>query len=195
MKELVIASNNHNKIREIKTILAPYHIDVYSLNDLKIDIEPEETGTTFQENAYIKAKAIYDYIKKPVLSDDSGLEVIALDNAPGVYTARYAGPQRDDNDNIDLLLKNMEGIADRRARFVGAMCLIVDEDHIYEVEEYWHGEILHERLGTKGFGYNPIFYVPELEMSVGQMDDEVKNVYSHRAKALHKIIDIIEGGV
>lgn len=195
MKELVIASNNHNKIREIKTMLAPYDIDVYALNDLNIDIDPEETGETFQENAYIKAKEIYDYIKKPVLSDDSGLEVMALDKAPGVYTARYAGPQRDDNDNIDLLLKNMEGITDRKARFVGAMCLIVDEDHVYEVEEYWDGEILHERLGTKGFGYNPIFYVPELEMSVGQMDDDVKNTHSHRAKALRKIIDIIEGGV
>lgn len=195
MKELVIASNNHNKIREIKAMLAPYNIDVYSLNDLNIDIDPEETGTTFKENAYIKAKEIYDYIKKPVLSDDSGLEVIALDNAPGVYTARYAGAQRNDDDNIDLLLKNMEGISDRRARFVAAMCLIVDDEHVYQVEEYWDGVILHKRLGNKGFGYNPIFYVPELEMSVGQMEDHLKNTYSHRSKALSKIITIIEGGI
>lgn len=192
MKELVIASNNYNKVREIKAMLAEYDVKVYSLNDLKIDIDPEETGSTFQENAYIKAKEIYDYIQKPVLSDDSGLEVFALNNEPGIYSARYAGLQKDDDDNIALLLKNMEGITKREARFVGAMCLIVDEDHTYEFEEYWNGEILTERLGTNGFGYNPIFYVPELKKSVAQLNDDEKNTYSHRAKVLHRLIDVIK---
>lgn len=191
IKELVVASNNQKKIKEIKAILKDYDIKVYSLADLNIDIDVEEDQDTFIGNAYKKAKEIYDIIQKPVLSDDSGLEVQALNNEPGIYSARYAGENKNDEDNIDKVLNKMQDITNRKARFVCAMALIIDLEHQYQVEEYLQGEILEQRQGSSGFGYDPIFYANELKESLGNVEADEKNKISHRAKSLNKISTII----
>ncbi|MDH6603023.1 XTP/dITP diphosphohydrolase [Bacilli bacterium PM5-9] len=192
MNKLIVASNNLNKIKEIKKILEPLNIDVSSLSDVNIDIDVEETGSTFKENAYIKAKEIYDLIKLPVLSDDSGLEVISLNNEPGIYSARYAGEHKNDEDNIDKLLENVKGVNNRDARFVCAMALIIDNDTEYIVEGYLDGEIIDERKGNNGFGYDPIFYLKDLDMTLAEIDAKKKNEISHRSNALKQIYDIIK---
>ncbi|MDF9867411.1 XTP/dITP diphosphohydrolase [Bacilli bacterium PM5-3] len=192
MNKLIVASNNLNKIKEIKKILEPLNIDVLSLSDVNIDIDVEETGSTFKENAYIKAKEIYDLIKLPVLSDDSGLEVISLNNEPGIYSARYAGEHKNDEDNIDKLLENVKGVNNRDARFVCAMTLIIDNDTEYIVEGYLDGEIIDERKGNNGFGYDPIFYLKDLDMTLAEIDAKKKNEISHRSNALKQIYDIIK---
>ena len=192
MNKLIVASNNKNKIKEIKAILKPFTIEVLSLADVNIDIDVEETGATFKENAYLKAKEIYDLIKTPVLSDDSGLEVVALNNEPGIYSARYAGAQKNDEANIDKLLLNIKDKTNRQARFVCAMALIIDDEHEYIVERYLDGEIVAERRGTNGFGYDPIFFVKELNMTLAQVESEQKNLISHRSKALREIYKIVE---
>lgn len=191
IEELVIASNNQKKIKEIKAILKDYQIKVYSLEDLNIDIDVEENQDTFIGNAYKKAKEIYDLVKKPVLSDDSGLEIASLNNEPGIYSARYAGLDKNDEDNIDKVLFKMKDIKERQARFVCAMALIIDLEHQYQVEEYLQGEILSKREGSNGFGYDPIFYAYEVNESLGNVSAELKNKISHRAKALNKISNII----
>ena len=192
MKKLIIASNNNGKIKEIKDLLAHLDIEVLSLADANIDIDVEETGVTFKENAYIKAKEIYDLVKIPVLSDDSGLEVAGLNNEPGIYSARYAGPEKDNEKNIDLLIKNVSNLEDRSARFVTAMALIISDEEEHVVESYLEGEIITERRGTNGFGYNPIFYVPEYKRTLGEIEDELRNKITHRSKALRLILKYIE---
>jgi len=192
MNKLIVASNNNGKIKEIKAMLAPLNIEVLSLEDAGIDIDVEETGITFKENAYIKAKEIYDLIKIPVLSDDSGLEVEALDNEPGVYSARYAGPQKNDEDNIDKLLENIKDKENRKGRFICAMVLIIDDNTEYIVEDYLEGKIINERRGNNGFGYDPVFYVEELGKTTAQLGPETKNKISHRAKALNQVVNIIK---
>lgn len=191
INELVVASNNQNKIKEIKAMLQDLPIKVYSLADLNIDIEVEETGTSFEENAQIKAQAIYDVVNKPVLSDDSGLEIKALNNEPGVYSARYAGPKKDDNDNIDKVLSLLSDKTDRQAQFVCAMCLISAND-IKCVRGISKGHILNERVGHNGFGYDPIFYSEVLNKSFGLASAQEKNEVSHRNDALKQIVSYLK---
>lgn len=191
IKELVVASNNQNKIKEIKELLADLNIKVYSLKDLDIDIDVEETGSTFEENALLKAQAIYDLINKPVLSDDSGLEVLALDNEPGIYSARYAGPKKDDNDNIDKVLSLLGNEINRQAQFVCAMCL-VSSNGSKCVRGISKGSILKQREGSSGFGYDPIFYSDALNKSFGLATPEEKNKVSHRHDALMQIVEYLK---
>ncbi|MEG0686566.1 MAG: XTP/dITP diphosphatase [Erysipelotrichales bacterium] len=191
MEKLIVASNNKNKIKEIKAILADYNIEVLSLEDINIDIDVEETGTTFKENAYIKAKTIFDLVKIPVIGDDSGLEVEALDNEPGIFSARYAGLHKSDSDNVDKLIKNMDGVENKKARFVCSMALVISEDEEYIVEDYLYGEIIGERRGENGFGYDPIFYLKDLDKTNAQLSADHKNSISHRAKALKQIEKIV----
>jgi len=191
-EKLVVASNNQKKIKEMKAILEPMGVQVFSLKDLNIDVDPEETGTSFIENAFIKANEIYDLVQVPVIADDSGLEVHALDNAPGIYSARYAGEHKNDDDNMDKLLENMKDKEDKRAWFVCAIALVIDSRKKYAVEECLAGEIVDQRQGDNGFGYDPIFYLPEYGKTTAQLDPDFKNQISHRAKALHKIEAIIK---
>lgn len=180
--KLIVASNNKKKIIEMSRILKSLDIEVMSLKEAGIDIEIEETGTTFSENAYIKAKAIYDMTKRPCIADDSGLEVDYLKGAPGVYTARYAGEHATDQENIDKLLGTMEGVKDRGAQFVSAICCVINDEESIATVGSCEGTIGYEMRGENGFGYDPIFMVGD--RSFAQLSEEEKDAISHRGKAM-----------
>ena len=186
--ELVIASNNRHKVREITDILAGKFDRIYSLSELNIHVDPEETAPDFLGNATIKANAIAAYTDKAVVADDSGLMVEALHGAPGVFSARYAGEPCSDDKNNQKLLSEMQGVTDRRAKFVTTMVLrFPDGEKIVGVGEV-KGEILLEKKGENGFGYDPLFYSFELEKSFGEATEQEKNSVSHRSRALKEIL-------
>lgn len=187
-KRIILASGNKHKIGEIAAMLPYYEIVGYK--DF-IDCEIEETGETFYENALIKAKTVAETLKMPALADDSGICVDALNGAPGVYSARYAGDGNDEHNN-DLLLKNMEGKTDRKAKFVCCMVYCSEKGDILSAFGEVKGEILTERQGKNGFGYDPIFYSYELAKPMGIATPEEKNSVSHRHRALAEIIKKIE---
>ncbi len=189
MKEIVIATKNEHKIIEMKKMLEPLGYKVLTLFDFDEFPEIIEDGKTFKANAFKKAKELSDYLNKIVLADDSGLEVIALNNEPGVYSARYAGDTRNYEKNNELLLKNLKGKSDRSARFVTSMCLYHPNNDPVFFEDYLYGEISEKHAGSNGFGYDPIFYVPELNKNLAEISLEEKNKISHRGKCLLKLIN------
>ncbi len=192
MKEIVIASKNEHKIVEISNILTPLGYKVLSLFDFDDFPEIIEDGDSFKENALIKAKTLALHLNKTVIADDSGLEVFALNNEPGIYSARYAGINKSYSDNNELLLKNLENISNRKARFVTSMCVYyMDKDPIF-VEDYLYGEISREYVGDNGFGYDPIFYVPHLNKNLAELSLEEKNKISHRALCLKQLIKYLK---
>lgn len=186
--KLIIASNNKGKIREYKQLLEPFGYDVVSQREAGIDIEVEETGTTFAENSALKARAIYEIEKCAVLADDSGLVVDALGGEPGVYSARYGGCDND-ADRVALILKKMSGVKDedRSAHFVCTIHFIKANGEEIAVEGRVYGKIGCEPLGENGFGYDPIFMYEG--KSFAQVSAEVKNSVSHRANALKALIE------
>ena len=186
-----VATNNQKKLKEIQRILDSFGITAKTLKELNIDIEIEENGTTFEENAVIKAKAIAEIANLPTISDDSGLEVDALNGAPGVYTARFAGEHATDDENIDTLLSELEGVetAERTARFVSAVCLYMPDGRHTVCRGTCEGWIGWERIGDGGFGYDPIFMVGETSYS--EMSAEEKDAISHRGSALRQLKDKI----
>lgn len=186
MEELVIATNNQHKVEEIRRALGN-KIKLISLKDLGCREEIPEDGTTLKENAYQKAKYIWDKYKKNCFADDTGLMVEALGGAPGVYSARYAGEHCSFDDNIDLLLENMEGKTNRNAYFATVICLIQDGEPVY-FEGQCEGCILTERYGRGGFGYDPIFMPKGYGESFAEISMEEKNKISHRGKATEKLI-------
>lgn len=186
MEELVIATNNQHKVEEIRRALGN-KIKLISLKDLGCREEIPEDGTTLKENAYQKAKYIWDKYNKNCFADDTGLMVEALDGAPGVYSARYAGEHCSFDDNIDLLLENMEGKTNRNACFATVICLIQDGEPVY-FEGKCEGCILTERYGRGGFGYDPIFMPKGYGESFAEISMEEKNKISHRGKATEKLI-------
>lgn len=186
MEELVIATNNQHKVEEIRRALGD-KIKLISLKDLGCREEIPEDGTTLKENAYQKAKYIWDKYNKNCFADDTGLMVEALDGAPGVYSARYAGEHCSFDDNIDLLLENMEGKTNRNAYFATVICLIQDSEPVY-FEGKCEGCILTERYGRGGFGYDPIFMPKGYGESFAEISMEEKNKISHRGKATEKLI-------
>ncbi|MBQ8408162.1 MAG: XTP/dITP diphosphatase [Clostridia bacterium] len=186
--KIVLASRNKKKISELQTLLSQCigGVEILSLDDVGIYGEIEENGVTFEENALIKARvaATSGYIG---VGDDSGLEVDALGGAPGVYSARYAGDHGDDEANNDLLLKNLEDKADRSARFVCCIACVFPEGYGYEpivVRGNVEGEILKERQGEGGFGYDPLFYFPQFGKTLAEVTPEEKNSVSHRGNAI-----------
>jgi XTP/dITP diphosphohydrolase len=181
MKRILVASNNKGKIAEIKQILSDW--EVYSLADTGISIDVEETGSTFEENALIKAKAVFEASGLACISDDSGLMVNALDGAPGVYSARYSGHEHDDKANNALLLKNLEGKADRSAKFVSCVVYYDGKRTVVGRGEV-KGHILTKESGSSGFGYDPLFYCDEIGKSFGMASAQEKNAVSHRSRAL-----------
>ena len=187
-KRIIVASANRNKIREIASMLDGY--EAVSYKDF-FDEEIEETGETFYENALIKAKTVAERLNAPALADDSGLCVDALSGAPGVFSARYAGTGIDE-DNIDLLLKNMAGVKNRAAKFVCCMVYVAKNGDVLSSVGEVKGEILFEKQGKNGFGYDPIFYSYELKKSMGLASDKEKNSVSHRSRALKEIVKKIE---
>ena len=189
--DLVIASNNKNKIVEIKMILGDTFDNIYSLREKNINIDVEETGTTFKENAYIKASEIYKIVGCPVLADDSGICVDALGGAPGVYSARYSGEPCDNERNNDKLLNALANETNRNAYYECMMCLYFAPDDIVYAEGKTYGTILHERRGTGGFGYDPIFLSDDLNKTLAEIELDEKNKISHRARALATLKDIL----
>jgi XTP/dITP diphosphohydrolase len=188
--KIILASNNKNKLREFRNILEPLGYEVLSQSEAGVDIEAEETGTTFEENAAIKAKAAYDLTKLPVIADDSGLMVDALDGRPGVYSARYA----EEGKRCTKLLGEMEGIPDekRTAKFVCAIHYIDENGQSFGVTGTCEGKIGYGKRGTNGFGYDPIFMYGD--KSFAELSAEEKNKVSHRAMALAEFEKIIKNG-
>ncbi len=185
---VVVASNNEHKIREIKEILDEFEIKKAS--DVISDFEVEETGNSFCENAYLKAKALSKYTNDIVLADDSGLEVFALNNEPGIFSARYAG-SGNDKENLEKLLKNLQKIDDKRARFVCCMAAIAG-DKVIQKEGYVYGRIIDKPIGDNGFGYDPVFVPEGCDETFAQMPAKLKNSLSHRKAALFKIKRALE---
>lgn len=192
MRKLILATNNKNKVNEIKKILKNFNLEILTLKDLSIDIDVEENGTSFAENALIKAKAIaqillkMNYGKFLVMADDSGLEVDYLNGAPGIYSARYSGIHGDDKSNNEKLLKELEGVPfeKRSARFKCSIAIISESGENKVVSGAAEGFILDKPAGKSGFGYDPLFYYPEFKKTFAELTSEEKNEISHRAKAL-----------
>jgi XTP/dITP diphosphohydrolase len=192
MKDLIIASNNEGKIKEYKEILEKYGYNVLSQKESGINIEVDETGTTFEENAHLKAHAIYELTHKNVISDDSGLEIEALNNEPGIYSARYKGIETSDERN-DYILNALKDETNRKAKFNCVICFIDEKGHEELFKGIWNGEIAYEKKGTNGFGYDPIFISEDSDgKTTASMPIEFKEKYSHRAKATNLLVNYIE---
>ncbi len=183
---LVLASNNAGKLREFKEILAPLDITVVPQSAVGADFEVNETGDTFEENAYLKASSVVSFSHFPVVADDSGLCVDALDGAPGVHTARFGGGKDwTDEQKYEYLLEKMQGVTDRGARFVSAICCILPGGRILRTRGECPGRILTAPMkGECGFGYDPVFCPEGYEQSFAVLGEDVKNRISHRARAL-----------
>ncbi len=190
--ELLVATNNAHKLKEIRQILSPFHITVYGMKDLNIDIgEVEENGSTYYENALIKAKALQKVTKMPVISDDTGLEIKSMDNRPGLYTARFASELGGHEEAFKEIFKEIKG-KDRSARFICDVVLVNVEDKPLLFEGIAEGKIDIEKEGQGGFGYDPIFIENSLGKTYASMSQEEKNAVSHRGKALKKLITYLK---
>lgn len=185
---LILATHNEHKANEIKAILSPLGVNVLSLNDLNYYQEIEETGSTLEENARIKALTIAKQTDSWVLADDSGLEVEALQGAPGVYSARFAGEPADSTRNIDLLLKRLDGSENRLAQFRTVLVLARNKEMMAQFEGIVKGLITKELSGSDGFGYDPVFQPLGFEQTFAEMPADMKNRVSHRAKALEQLV-------
>ena len=192
--KIVLATNNKHKIEEIKDILSDSRLEILTLNDFKDFPKIEETGKTLEENAILKAKAIYQFTQVISFADDSGLEVDALDGAPGVLSSRFAGQHCSYKDNNMKLLSLMKNIPPekRGATFVCVVAIAKDVDNIKTVRGEVRGIITTEEKGESGFGYDPLFYLPELDKTFAQLSFEEKNKKSHRAFAFRKAKELIE---
>ncbi len=190
--EWVAATNNQNKLAEMQRILDGFGYQVLSLAEVGIDVDVEETGTTFAENALLKAREICKLASKPTIADDSGLCVDALQGAPGVYSARYAGAHGDDKANNQKLLAEMEDIPTERrgGQFVSAIAVVWPNGTEKVFEGTCAGVIGLEEKGSNGFGYDPLFYVGE--KTYAEMTDDEKDAISHRAKALQKLKEYLK---
>ncbi len=185
-QKLILATNNRNKVAELNHLLGDA-FEILTLKDIGFDEEIQETGATLHENAQIKSSLIFDRYGLPTLSDDSGLFVAALDGAPGVFSARYAGPNASDQENIDLLLQSLKGKEHRSASFKTVLSFQINRtQHFFEGAV--HGTILESPRGTFGFGYDPVFMPLGGERSFAEMDKEAKNQWSHRSIALRNFI-------
>ena len=194
MNEIIIATRNPGKVKEFEHIFSKYPVSIKSLLDFPDLEDIEETGKTFEDNALLKARSIANSRQTVVLADDSGLEVDALEGRPGVYSARYAGPGRDDMANIEKLLAEMSGVgkSDRTARFVCALAMVTPSGDEYVVRGTCPGIITESCAGTEGFGYDPVFFLPELGVTMAQIPKSQKNVLSHRSNAFAKLEKILE---
>ncbi|WP_449355643.1 XTP/dITP diphosphatase [Virgibacillus natechei] len=195
MKQIIIATKNSGKATEFKDFFAVYGIEAISLLDLLEDIpDVEETGTTYEENALLKAEAISSRLSKPVLADDSGLMVDALNGKPGVYSARYAGEEKDDQANIDKLLDELKTVpvAKRTARFVCVLAIAVPDEEPVIRKGYCEGSIAFSEEGENGFGYDPIFIPKNYIKTMAQLPKDVKNNISHRKNAIARLEELIK---
>jgi XTP/dITP diphosphohydrolase len=186
MMKIVFATGNPNKVKEVNEVL-PAHLSIIGLKEIGCREDLPETSPTLEGNALQKARYVFDNFQKDCFSEDTGLEVDALDGAPGVYTARYAGEDCNPDNNIDLLLKNLEGNPNRKARFRTVIALILKGEE-FLFEGIAEGEIASHRKGQGGFGYDPVFIPAGYEDSFAEMPSSVKNKISHRGKAVQKLV-------
>ena len=189
--KIVLASQNPGKIKEFKEILSRFGFEVLSLKDIDFHDEIIEDGTTFEENAVIKAKTIYNVVKIPVIADDSGICVKHLGGAPGIYSARYGGVETDLDRNL-LLLKNMEGVTERDAYFHCSLVLYLADNKYVHFKGIVEGVIDHELKGDNGFGYDVLFIPNGYSQTFGILSEEIKNKISHRARAIKQLVEYLE---
>lgn len=200
MKKFILASNNKHKIKEIKEILKDFDLDILSLDEAGIDIDVKEDGKTFEENSFKKANEIREYLLSRsysdfiVMADDSGLEVDYLNGEPGIYSARYAGEHGNDSRNNEKLLDKLSGVKreDRKANFVCVIVAVTDKGEKIVSEGKSHGLILEDLSGSEGFGYDPLFFVPEYNKTFAEMTPDEKNAISHRGRALDMLKDSLK---
>lgn len=185
--KLIVATHNPGKVKELEAMLTPLGFEVESLLDYPDAPETDETGSTFEENAALKAVKAASYFGHAVLADDSGLEVNALDGAPGIYSARFAGPEKSDEANNALLLEKLDGATDRSARFVCALCLAKPDGETLTVRGTLEGTIGYAPHGENGFGYDPLFIVPSLHKTAAELERDEKAAVSHRGQALRQL--------
>lgn len=196
MIKMLVATNNKHKLEEIRDILKKINIEVISLQDAGIDIDVEETGETFIENSLIKARELRKHTTLPVIADDSGLEVFALNGQPGVKSARYSGVEGEEKDrkNNEKLLKNLKNIPDnqRGARFCSVISVIFPNGTEITAEGFIYGKIGYEEKGKNGFGYDPLFVIDNYNVTMAEIDSDLKNKISHRANALKSLVEKLE---
>lgn len=192
--KLVLASKNEKKLREMQEILGHMGVEVCLQSQVGVDVDVEETGTTFEENSLLKAKAVMEASGMPAIADDSGLCVDALGGAPGVYSARYGGPGLDDVGRYRLLLENLKG-QPRSARFVSVITCCFPDGSVITARGECPGTIAFAPMGEGGFGYDPVFFLPERKKTFAQLTPEEKNEISHRGQALRKFQKALEAYV
>lgn len=188
MKQVVIATKNKGKAKDFEALFGPFGYEVVTMFEVAPDVEIEETGTTFEENAILKAETLANMLGQIVIADDSGLAIDALNGEPGVYSARYAG-DHDDEANMVKVLENMKDVPEeqRTARFCCALAIAGPNMETKTVFGTCEGVIAYEKKGTNGFGYDPIFYVPALEKHMAELSAEEKGAISHRGNAIRKL--------
>lgn len=187
--KLIFATQNQNKVNELK-LLMPKHIELLSLKEINCEDDIPETADNLEGNASQKSAYVVNKFNVNCFADDTGLEIEALNNEPGVFSARYAGEQKDSNDNMNLVLKNLENKTNRNARFRTAISLVIDgQEHIFEGEA--KGEIIEQKCGVDGFGYDPIFKPEGYDITFAEMSMSDKNKISHRGKAVRKLVDYL----
>lgn len=191
---IILATNNKSKVKEISEMMSGSDITFVSLADAGINVEVEETGTTFEENALLKAREICKLSGKPTISDDSGLEIDALDGAPGIYSSRFMGEDTSYDIKNNALIEKLENVADpdRTARFRCCMALVLPDGREFVTEGAMEGIIARELKGINGFGYDPILFIPEYNRTSAELSSEEKNNISHRGEALRKMIEVIK---
>lgn len=194
MDKVIFATGNQNKMREIRMILADLPFQVLSMKEAGIEVQIEETGKTFEENALIKAKAVHPFTDGIVLADDSGLEVDYLHQAPGIYSSRFLGEETSYQIKNQYIIDQLKGVSgsDRSARFVCAIAIVFPDGSQKTCRGVMEGQIAYEPAGKNGFGYDPIFYLPEYGCTSAQLAPEEKNAISHRGKALRAMKKILQ---
>lgn len=193
MKQIIVASNNIDKVNEIRAAFSGRPYTVIGMKELKIDLKAEETGSTFVENAMIKAEALFQLVGGYVLADDSGLCVEALGGAPGIYSSRFFGENSSYEDKFKELSRLLRHIPlpERTAHFTCAMVLLRDDAEPIIAEEHFEGVLLNAKFGTGGFGYDPVFYVPEFGKTSAELTAEEKLSVSHRGKAIRAVLSAL----
>lgn len=195
MTKIILASNNQNKVAEVKEILKDKNVEIVSLKEAGIDVDVEENGTTFEENALIKARAVCKMTGSVTMADDSGLEVDYMDKQPGVYSARFMGHDTSYDIKNKAIIDKLEGVEGdaRSARFVAAIAVVFPDGKEIVTRGTMEGLIAREPAGDNGFGYDPIVYLPEYGMTSAQLSPDEKNKISHRGKALKKMAEELKG--
>jgi len=192
MFDLLVASNNQHKIKEYQEMFDGYEVKVHSPKELGINVNPDENGTTYEENSLIKAKALAEFTNMPVIADDSGLNVVALDNFPGIHSSRFADSWGGNAVANLKLIEKLAGFPDKSAFFTCVITLLNVEEKPVVFKGICPGKILDKPQGEGGFGYDPIFYSNEAKQCFGTAPEEIKNKYSHRAKAMEQLIKYLK---